>query len=218
MLQVEGVVASYGQGAVLQGVHLVVPQGRLVCLMGRNGVGKTTLLKTLMGLIPVEAGRILFFGEDITRTAPDQRARRGLGYVPQGRGIFPHLTVRENLLLGLESRPGRLRPAEIQAQLEEQLQLFPMLRRVLHRPGGTLSGGQQQQLAIARALMGRPRCLLLDELLVRIEMCTSVVILKCTRVLGREGAWVLPGGGGALGGRVLHRGPSFLGSDLAALA
>lgn len=157
MLAVEQVTAGYGEGLVLNGVSLAVPEGRVVCLMGRNGVGKTTLLQTIMGLLPATSGAIRLGDRDLTRLPPWERARAGIGYVPQGRGIFPFLTVRENLLVGQEV--GRPDPAAV----EEVLELFPRLRDLYHRPGGTLSGGQQQQLALARALVGRPRVLLLDE-------------------------------------------------------
>jgi len=126
--------------------------------MGRNGVGKTTLLKSVMGLLPPQAGTIAFDGQDITRVRPERRARRGIGYVPQGREIFPQLTVLENLSLGLLAKSGR------QGKLSDSVfQLFPALSGVLNRKGGFLSGGQQQQLAIARALVTEPKLLLLDE-------------------------------------------------------
>ncbi|CAM3577292.1 urea ABC transporter ATP-binding subunit UrtE [Hydrogenibacillus schlegelii] len=157
MLAVERVTAGYGEGRVLNGVSLAVPEGRVVCLMGRNGVGKTTLLQTIIGLLPATSGAIRLGDQDLTRLPPWERARAGIGYVPQGRGIFPFLTVRENLLVGQEV--GRPDPVA----LEEVLELFPRLRDLYHRAGGALSGGQQQQLALARALVGRPRVLLLDE-------------------------------------------------------
>lgn len=158
MLRAEAVDVSYGEGLALQGVSLEVPPGTVVCLMGRNGVGKTTLLRTLAGVLRPRAGRVLLGEREITAWPTYRRARAGIGYVPQGRGIFPTLTVRENLLLGLEAR-GRAAPEAI----AEALAVFPNLRDLLRRPGGALSGGQQQQLAIARALVGRPRWLLLDE-------------------------------------------------------
>ena len=158
MLRIQGLSVGYGDSQILWDVHLHVPAGQVVCLMGRNGVGKTTLLKSVMGLLSVQAGTIAFGGQDITRVRPEQRVRRGMGYVPQGREIFPQLTVRENLGLGLLARNGF--QGEV---LEPVLQLFPGLSSILNRRGGFLSGGQQQQLAIARALVTEPKLLLLDE-------------------------------------------------------
>lgn len=131
--------------------------GQVTTLLGRNGVGKTTLLKTLMGLVPGRSGSISFDGRDITQAAPHERARAGIGYVPQGREIFPRLTVEENLRMGLATRPGS---SAIPARIFE---MFPVLAQMLHRRGGDLSGGQQQQLAIGRALAMGPRLLILDE-------------------------------------------------------
>ena len=158
MLRIEGLSAGYGESRVLREVSLDVPRGRIVCLMGRNGVGKTTLLKSVMGLLPAWSGRVRLDGEDVTAWSPDARARRGLGYVPQGREIFASLTVEENLLVGLEAMASRRA-----AIPEEVFELFPALRSMRRRRGGDLSGGQQQQLAFARALVGRPKVLLLDE-------------------------------------------------------
>jgi urea transport system ATP-binding protein len=156
MLAVEAVDAGYGGSQILWSVDLTVPAGQVVCLMGRNGVGKTTLLKTIMGLLPARGGRILVDGTDVTRWSPDRRARAGIGYVPQGREIFPHLTVEENLRMSLLGC-GRAR------DLDDALALFPALRRLLGRKGGVLSGGEQQMLAIGRALLTRPKLLMLDE-------------------------------------------------------
>lgn len=161
MLQVSNLNVYYSESHILRNVDLSVPTGQMVCLIGRNGVGKTTLLKTIMGLLKPRSGTISFGGEPITSKSPDQRARLGIGYVPQGREVIPRLTVKENLLLGLESgRGGSSRNPEIP---EEIFTLFPVLKSMLSRMGGDLSGGQQQQLAIARALMGRPQLLVLDE-------------------------------------------------------
>jgi urea transport system ATP-binding protein len=156
VLRVEGLDVAYGESQVLWGVNLGVASGQVVCLMGRNGVGKTTLLKAVMGLIPARGGRVWFNGADVTRWSPDRRARAGLGYVPQGREIFPHLTVAENLrmaLLGCGRAGG----------IDEALDLFPALKPLLGRKGGVLSGGEQQMLAIGRALLTKPRLLMLDE-------------------------------------------------------
>lgn len=161
MLQISGLNVYYGESHILRNIDLSVPAGQMVCLIGRNGVGKTTLLKTIMGLLKPRSGTITFAGEPITSKSPDKRAKLGIGYVPQGREIIPRLTVKENLLLGFEARrSGR---SGIQEIPQEIFELFPVLKSMLSRMGGDLSGGQQQQLAIARALMGRPQLLVLDE-------------------------------------------------------
>jgi urea transport system ATP-binding protein len=140
---------------------MTIPDRQMVCLIGRNGVGKTTLLKTIMGLLKPRTGKITYEGANINPKTTDNRARLGIGYVPQGRDVIPRLTVRENLLLGMEARPsGRPKNADIP---DEIFDLFPVLKTMLSRMGGDLSGGQQQQLVIARALMGKPKLLLLDE-------------------------------------------------------
>jgi urea transport system ATP-binding protein len=158
MLSVQGLQVSYGRAQVLFGVSLDAPAGSLVCLMGRNGVGKTTLLKAVMGVLPVRSGTVTFDGRDITRLKIHERVRLGLGYVPQGHESFPQLTVAENLQVAREAARGA-RPGA----LDEALDLFPALRALMRRRAGFLSGGQQQQLAIARALVTEPRMLLLDE-------------------------------------------------------
>jgi urea transport system ATP-binding protein len=158
MLTTQRLNMSYGDSQILWEVDLQVPPGQVVCLMGRNGVGKTTLLKSIMGLLKPRSGGITFQGDDLTALSPDQRARRGIGYVPQGRDIFPDLTVLENLRVGLVARGD-----SNGAIPDEIFQLFPALQTMLTRKGGVLSGGQQQQLAIARALVTRPTLLLLDE-------------------------------------------------------
>jgi urea transport system ATP-binding protein len=160
MLRVNNLNVYYGESHILRNVDLTVPTGEMVCLIGRNGVGKTTLLKTIMGLLPANTGQIQFADTDMTRKTPDQRARLGIGYVPQGRDIIPRLTVKENLVLGLEARTDKPKTTNIAPDI---LDLFPVLGSMLSRMGGDLSGGQQQQLAIARALMGKPRLLILDE-------------------------------------------------------
>ncbi len=157
-LDVEGLCTYYGESQVLFDVSLSVPPGGVVCLLGRNGVGKTTLLKTIMGVLPARRGRLRFEGQDLTRAPAHRRAWAGIGYVPQGRRIFPHLSVLENLQVAAEARGGG-GPAAI----AEMLDLFPALGTSIRKSGGTLSGGQQQQLAIARALIRRPRLLVLDE-------------------------------------------------------
>ena len=161
MLEIRGLNTYYGESHILRDVDLRVLAGEMVCLIGRNGVGKTTLLKSLIGLLKPRSGEIVFEGHGMERQPPHQRARSGLGYVPQGREIIPQLTVEENLMLGMEALPGGLaRNRRIDPFIYE---LFPILQEFLSRKGGDLSGGQQQQLAIARALLGQPKLLLLDE-------------------------------------------------------
>jgi urea transport system ATP-binding protein len=160
MLEVKDLNVYYGESHILRNVNMSVFPGKMVCLIGRNGVGKTTMLKTIMGLLKPRSGNIQFDGRPILSRTPDQRARLGIGYVPQGREVIPRLTVKENLILGLEALPERPKKPEIP---DEIFELFPALKSMLSRMGGDLSGGQQQQLAIARALMGRPRLLVLDE-------------------------------------------------------
>ncbi|GAB2806928.1 urea ABC transporter ATP-binding subunit UrtE [Actinocorallia aurea] len=158
MLQVEGLEAAYGRARVLFGIDFAVDAGQLMCVMGRNGVGKTTLLNAVMGVLPPTAGKVVFDGEDVTRMKTHERVRRGMGYVPQGHETFPQLTVQENLQVTLEATGHRDRKA-----VDEALEAFPRLVPLLKRKAGFLSGGQQQQLAIARALVTRPRMLILDE-------------------------------------------------------
>jgi urea transport system ATP-binding protein len=159
MLQVEKINQYYGAAHTLRGVSLELEKGKCMALLGRNGVGKTTLLKCLMGVLPVSAGSVKLEGRDITRLAPHQRARAGIAYVPQGREIFARLTVEENLLMGLATHSGK-KAHTIKGEVYE---LFPVLKEMLHRRGGDLSGGQQQQLAIARALLAEPKLIILDE-------------------------------------------------------
>ncbi|REC94659.1 urea ABC transporter ATP-binding subunit UrtE [Kushneria indalinina] len=158
MLEIEELDQYYGQSHTLRGLSLSVPTGQCTCVMGRNGVGKTTLMKTIMGEEPARGGRILFEGADISRARREARAGLGIGYVPQGRQIFSTLTVEENLRIGLPARPDRLR------RIPERIyELFPVLEEMKRRRGGDLSGGQQQQLAIGRALVLAPGLLILDE-------------------------------------------------------
>ena len=161
MLQIKGLNTYYGESHILRDVDMNINQGEMICLIGRNGVGKTTLLKSLIGLLTPRRGEIIFNGDLVNRKPPHQRARSGIGYVPQGREIIPYLTVEENLQLGLEALPGGL--AKHKKIDELVYELFPVLKQFLDRKGGDLSGGQQQQLAIARALLGQPKLLLLDE-------------------------------------------------------
>ncbi|WP_044276088.1 urea ABC transporter ATP-binding subunit UrtE [Caldilinea aerophila] len=162
MLELHQVCVNYDGSSILRDINLRVPSGQVVCLMGRNGMGKTTLMKSIMGVLKPRSGDIYFEGQRITHWQASQRARLGFGYVPQGRGIFPHMTVYENLLMGLEAA-GSMRRNEQEAALEEVYSLFPVLKKMHHRMAGTLSGGQQQQLAFGRVLLRRPKLLLLDE-------------------------------------------------------
>ena len=161
ILAVANLNVYYGESHILRNVDLSIPEGEMVCLIGRNGVGKTTFLKTIIGLLHQKSGSILYRGEPLQSQPPYQRARHGIGYVSQGRDIIPQLTVKENLLLGMEALPGGLsKNRHIDSIVFD---LFPILEKFLARKGGDLSGGQQQQLAIARALLGKPKLLLLDE-------------------------------------------------------
>ena len=158
MLTLADINQSYGQSHTLWDISLEIPKGGCVSLIGRNGVGKTTLLNCIMGLLRLDSGTIIFDGKDISGMPPESRAAMGIGYVPQGRMIFPLLTVHENLQTGMAALPRRER------RIPEMIfELFPVLRDMLDRRGGDLSGGQQQQLAIARALVLTPRLLILDE-------------------------------------------------------
>ena len=158
MLSLSNITVSYDGSRILRGVNLVVPERSLVCLMGRNGVGKTTTLKSIVGLVRADSGVVTLDGVDFSAFKPDQRARQGVGYVPQGRDIFPNLTVWENLKISLV-----VHGTKANGQVEGVLDLFPVLKEMLQRKGGVLSGGQQQQLAIARALLTNPKVLILDE-------------------------------------------------------
>jgi urea transport system ATP-binding protein len=158
MLSIDKVSISLGGSRILRDVSLEVGANHVFCLMGRNGVGKTTTLKSVVGLYKPNSGRVVFDGHDISRMPPEERARAGIGYVPQGRGIFPHLTVAENLSIGAVAKRKKSKEA-----LERVYSLFPIIKDFLARKGGMLSGGQQQQLAIGRALLTEPKLLILDE-------------------------------------------------------
>jgi len=158
MLSLSNIQVSYDGSRILRGVNLAVAPGQVVCLMGRNGVGKTTTLKSIIGLVKLDAGSVKLAGTELASLKPDARARHGLGYVPQGRDIFPNLTVMENLRIGAVAQGKRLN-----GEVERVFALFPILKDMTQRKGGVLSGGQQQQLAIGRALLTNPKVLLLDE-------------------------------------------------------
>ena len=159
MLDVQGLRTGYGRIPILNGVGFAVEAGEFIGILGHNGMGKTTLLRALMGFLPATGGRVQFAGRDVTALAPYRRARLGLAYVPQGREIFPGLSVYDNLRMGCTKEPSRSESETIAAVLED----FPRLKSLLDRSGGALSGGEQQLLAIARCLCGRPRLVLLDE-------------------------------------------------------
>ncbi|NNM64749.1 MAG: urea ABC transporter ATP-binding subunit UrtE [Burkholderiales bacterium] len=181
MLNIDAVNQYYGGSHILRNVSLTLKKGQVLTLLGRNGVGKTTLLKSLMGLINIRSGSISLDGERIDKLQPDARARLGIGYVPQGREIFPRLTVDENLRMGLATKPGG---TAIPTELYE---LFPVLKQMLHRRGGDLSGGQQQQLAIARALAAGPKLLILDEPTEGIQPSIIKDIERVIRMLAARG-------------------------------
>ena len=181
MLKVTDLHQAYGGSHILRGLSFESLQGEITVILGRNGVGKTTLLKSLMGVVPVKSGSITLEGEEISRRTSYERARLGIGYVPQGREIFGRLTVEDNLRMGLASKPGS---TPIPPQL---LELFPVLKQMLARRGGDLSGGQQQQLAIARALAAGPRLLILDEPTEGIQPSVIKDIGRVLRQLADEG-------------------------------
>src|SRR5215831_9931955 len=181
MLAVDRLNQYYGGSHILRELSFEVPAGKVTALLGRNGVGKTTLLRTLMGLLPAASGSIRFGEADLTRAAPYERVRAGIGYVPQGREIFPRLTVAENLELGLATKPRGTRVPE------RVFEMFPVLRQMLRRRGGDLSGGQQQQLAIGRALAMGPRLLVLDEPTEGIQPSIIKDIERAIRTLAATG-------------------------------
>jgi urea transport system ATP-binding protein len=189
LLELSGIEADIGGSRILRGVSLEVRAGEVVCLMGRNGVGKTTTLRSIMGLRAVRAGTLAFDGKSFAGLSTARRAFAGLGYVPQGRDIFPHLTVEENLRVGILLHP---RPrSETKMELDRVYTLFPVLKSMLARKGGVLSGGQQQQLAIARALLTRPRLLMLDEPTEGIQPSIIEEIGETLKKLGQEGLAIL---------------------------
>jgi len=183
MLDVQAINQYYGGSHTLRGISLSLEKGECLALLGRNGVGKTTLLKCLMGVLPVSSGSVVFNGEDISRLAPHERAARGIAYVPQGRDIFARLTVEENILMGMATKPA----AAARRIKGEIFELFPVLKSMLARRGGDLSGGQQQQLAIARALVAEPKLVILDEPTEGIQPSIIKDIAKVIRLLRERG-------------------------------
>ncbi len=185
MLKVQNINQYYGGSHILRDVSLEAEVGKVKVILGRNGVGKTTLLKSLMGLVPIKSGTITMDGKEIHKLTPYERARLGLGFVPQGREIFARLTVEENLRMGLAYKPaGTPIPAEL-------FELFPVLQQMLHRRGGDLSGGQQQQLAIARALAAGPKVLILDEPTEGIQPSIIKDIGRVIRMLADRGTMAI---------------------------
>lgn len=185
MLKLDGINQYYGGSHILRNLGFEARIGEVTVVLGRNGVGKTTLLKSLMGVVPVKTGTINLDGTDITQATPYERVRRGIGYVPQGREIFGRLTVEDNLRMGLASRAAA---SQVPAELFE---LFPVLKQMLHRRGGDLSGGQQQQLAIARALAAGPKVLLLDEPTEGIQPSIIKDIGRVIRMLADRGTMAI---------------------------
>ena len=182
MLTLTNLEASIGGSRILRGVNLEVPRQSVACLMGRNGVGKTTTLRSIVGLLRPSRGKVVLDGVDLTGMPPEARARAGIGYVPQGREIFPHLSVEENLKIGAITQGKKLN-----GNLDRVFSLFPILRDFLPRKGGMLSGGQQQQLAIGRALLTEPKVLLLDEPTEGIQPNIIDQIGETIRLLKSEG-------------------------------
>ena len=182
MLTIKNLEVSIGGSRILRGVNLEVPNAAVTCLMGRNGVGKTTTLKSIVGLLKPGAGTIQLNGTELTGSNPETRSRMGVGYVPQGREIFPHLTVQENLLIGAIAHGKK-----VNGQLDRIFGLFPILEEFLPRKGGMLSGGQQQQLAIARALLTEPKILILDEPTEGIQPNIIDQIGETIKLLRKEG-------------------------------
>jgi urea transport system ATP-binding protein len=183
MLKASHINQYYGSSHALRGVSISIERGQCLALLGRNGVGKTTLLKCLMGVLPVASGDVQFKGRDITRHKPHERARLGIAYVPQGREIFARLSVEENLLMGMAVRSG----SKARRIKDDVYDLFPVLKTMLHRRGGDLSGGQQQQLAIARALLADPELIIFDEPTEGIQPSIIKDIERVIRLLRERG-------------------------------
>ena len=188
LLEVDGLVARYGRITALQGIALNVNEGEIVTLIGANGAGKTTTLRAISGLVRASAGTIRFDGRDITRLAPNEIVRAGISHSPEGRRVFPRMTVRENLELGAYTRSSK---AEIAADTEHVLAVFPRLRERYEQRAGTMSGGEQQMLAIARALMSRPRLLLLDEPSLGLSPKLVQTIFEVIRDINARGTTIL---------------------------
>ena len=188
LLEIENLVARYGRITALEGISLSVDEGEIVTLIGANGAGKTTTLRTVSGLVRPASGAIRFDGRDITKLAPSAIVRAGIGHSPEGRRVFPRMTVRENLELGAYTRRSR---AEIAADIEQVLTIFPRLRERYEQKAGTMSGGEQQMLAMARAMMSRPRLLLLDEPSLGLSPLLVQTIFAVIRDINARGTTIL---------------------------
>jgi branched-chain amino acid transport system ATP-binding protein len=188
MLEISGLSVSYGPIAALRDVSLSVAEGQLVGILGANGAGKTSLLRTVSGLARAQSGTMRFDGHDIGQLRPEEVVRRGIVHVPEGRGIFPDLTVRENLLVGAHSRRGGV---AIKADYDRMLQMFPSLARREKQEGSTLSGGEQQMLALARSLMGRPKLLLADEVSLGLAPVITKQVFAHLHALREQGMTIL---------------------------
>jgi branched-chain amino acid transport system ATP-binding protein len=188
MLEVRGIEVSYGEFLALRGISFQVEEGELVTIIGANGAGKSTILRAVMGLVKCRRGDIFFQGEEITLTSPHQRARLGISLVPEGRKIFPDLTVAENLLMGAYIQTDR---KTVESSMEEAFHLFPVLKERQNQVGKTLSGGEQQMLAIARALMSRPRVILMDEISLGLMPIYVEETFKVIKNLHRQGVTIL---------------------------
>jgi branched-chain amino acid transport system ATP-binding protein len=188
MLELDGVAARYGRITALDGVSLTVGPAEFVCLIGANGAGKSTTLKTISGLVRAAAGRILFDGRPIQGLAPQEILRRGIAHCPEGRRVFPHMTVKENLDMGAYVRTD---PADVATDMERVFEHFPILRERRRQPAGTLSGGEQQMLAIGRALMARPRLILFDEPSLGLAPTVVETVFEIIHGIQRQGTTVL---------------------------
>jgi branched-chain amino acid transport system ATP-binding protein len=190
LLELDGVAVHYGRIQALDGVSVTVEEGEIVALIGANGAGKTTTMRAISGIRPLSAGRVVFDGEDITRLRADLRVRRGICQAPEGRGVFPGLTVLENLDMGAYTRKDRRAPA-YREDLDRVFELFPRLAERRNQAGGTLSGGEQQMVAIGRALMARPRVLLLDEPSMGLAPIFVEKIFEIIREINEQGTPIL---------------------------
>jgi branched-chain amino acid transport system ATP-binding protein len=188
MLEARGIEVSYGEFLALRGIDFTVKEGELVTIIGANGAGKSTILRAVMGLVKCRKGEIFFQGEDITLSPPHQRARLGMSLVPEGRKVFPDLTVAENLIMGAYTQEDR---KAVQSRMEEAFGLFPVLKERRNQVGKTLSGGEQQMLAIARALMPRPRVILMDEVSLGLMPIYVEETFKVIENLHRQGVTIL---------------------------
>jgi branched-chain amino acid transport system ATP-binding protein len=188
MLEVRGIEVSYGEFLALRGIDFKVREGELVTIIGANGAGKSTILRAVMGLVKCRKGEVFFQGEDITLSPPHRRARLGMSLVPEGRKIFPDLTVAENLIMGAYTQEDR---KAVQSRMEEAFGLFPVLKERQNQVGKTLSGGEQQMLAIARALMPRPRVILMDEVSLGLMPIYVVETFRVIENLHRQGVTIL---------------------------